>query len=112
MAISRDHDLSHLAGRPVVIGAGLAGLMTALHLAPCPVVVLSPAPLGLEASSAWAQGGIAASVGPDDWAELHVGDLPQEQEPEVWPVLARWGLRAKQLVASDERDHPDAVVKE
>ncbi len=65
------------AGRPVIVGAGLAGLMTALHLnaeAPCPVVVLSPAPLGTEVSSAWAQGGVAASVGPDDAAALHVAD--------------------------------------
>ena len=48
--------------------------MTALHMAPCPVVVLSPAPLGMEASSAWAQGGVAASVGVDDAAEFHVED--------------------------------------
>ena len=39
---------------PVIVGAGLAGLMSALHMAPNPVVVLSPAPLGFEASSAWA----------------------------------------------------------
>ncbi len=62
------------SARPVVIGAGLGGLMTALHLAPLPVIVLSQAPLGTEASSAWAQGGVAASVGPDDEAALHVAD--------------------------------------
>ena len=62
------------ANMPVVVGAGLAGLMTALHLAPCPVTVLSPAPLGQEAASAWAQGGVAASVGSDDAAALHVAD--------------------------------------
>ncbi len=67
-------ELPRLANQPVVIGAGLAGLMTALHLAPCPVIVLSPAPLGVEASSAWAQGGVAASVGPDDDAGLHGAD--------------------------------------
>ena len=61
-------------GTPVIVGAGLAGLMSALHMAPNPVVVLSPAPLGFEASSAWAQGGVAASVGPDDEAALHVAD--------------------------------------
>ena len=33
-----------LAGQPIIIGGGLAGLMTALHLAPEPVVVLAPAP--------------------------------------------------------------------
>ena len=66
--------LPRLTNQPVIVGAGLAGLMTALHLAPRPVVVLSPAPLGFEASSAWAQGGVAASVGPDDEAALHVAD--------------------------------------
>ncbi len=40
--------------------------MTALALAPQPVMLLTRAPLGLEASSALAQGGIAASLGVDD----------------------------------------------
>ena len=58
----------------VVIGGGLAGLMTALALAPRPVLLLSSAPLGLETSSILAQGGIAASIGPDDNASLHLAD--------------------------------------
>jgi L-aspartate oxidase len=62
------------AGQPIVIGAGLAGLMTALKLAPEPVVVLARAPLGSGAASAWAQGGIAAAVGPDDTPALHAAD--------------------------------------
>jgi L-aspartate oxidase len=62
------------AGQPIVIGAGLAGLMTALHLSPEPVVVLARAPLGCGAASAWAQGGIAAAVGPDDAPALHAAD--------------------------------------
>jgi len=67
-------DLDRLAGQPVIIGAGLAGLMTALELAPEPVVVLSKAPLGFEASSAWAQGGLAAVLGADDDPALHLAD--------------------------------------
>jgi L-aspartate oxidase len=63
-----------LAGQPVIVGAGLAGLMTALHLAPQPCIVLSSSSLGQESSSAWAQGGVAASVGPDDAAHFHVRD--------------------------------------
>ncbi len=63
-----------IGGRPVIIGGGLAGLMTALRLAPEPVVVLAKAPLQTEASSAWAQGGIAACVGPDDSPALHGAD--------------------------------------
>lgn len=66
--------LHDIGGRPVIIGAGLAGLMTALCLSPQPVVVLSKASLGAEASSAWAQGGIAAAVGPDDDPAQHLAD--------------------------------------
>jgi L-aspartate oxidase len=67
-------DIHHLGGAPVIIGGGIAGLMTALHLAPEPVVLLSGAPLGAEASSALAQGGLAASLGADDSPELHLAD--------------------------------------
>ena len=61
-------------GAPVIIGGGLAGLMTALALAPQPVLLLTNAPLGLESSSVLAQGGIAASIGADDDASLHLAD--------------------------------------
>ncbi|MEN9892978.1 MAG: hypothetical protein RLY78_3273 [Pseudomonadota bacterium] len=61
--------------RPVVIvGAGLAGLTTALHLADQrPVVVLAKRPLE-EAATAWAQGGIVGVLGADDSIEAHVQD--------------------------------------
>jgi L-aspartate oxidase len=59
---------------PVIVGAGLAGLMTALHLAPRPVIVLSVAPLGEEAASAWAQGGLAVALGAGDSPEDHLAD--------------------------------------
>ena len=64
----------HIGRAPVIVGGGIAGLMTALRLAPMPVVVLAKAALQTEASSAWAQGGIAAAVGPDDDPELHLAD--------------------------------------
>ncbi|MGA7328737.1 MAG: L-aspartate oxidase [Rhodomicrobium sp.] len=60
--------------RVLVIGGGLAGLFTALKLAPLPVTILSPRPLGEGASSAWAQGGIAAAIGEGDTAERHAAD--------------------------------------
>ncbi|WP_407152206.1 L-aspartate oxidase [Bradyrhizobium sp. ORS 86] len=66
--------ISDLTGRPVIIGGGAAGLMTALELAPEPVVLLSKSPLGAEASSMWAQGGFAAAVGTDDTPALHLAD--------------------------------------
>lgn len=61
-------------GACIIIGAGLAGLSTALALAPAPVVLLSKEALGAQASSVLAQGGVAASVGPDDDVELHLAD--------------------------------------
>ncbi|MGE0022324.1 MAG: L-aspartate oxidase [Hyphomicrobium sp.] len=62
------------AGDIVVIGAGLAGLFTALRLAPLPVTVVAAARLGEGASSVWAQGGIAAAVGEGDTPEKHAAD--------------------------------------
>jgi L-aspartate oxidase len=61
--------------RPVVIvGAGLAGLTVALHLAANrPVVVLAKRDLD-EAATAWAQGGIVGVLGSDDSVESHVRD--------------------------------------
>jgi L-aspartate oxidase len=71
MAPSIRRDISHM---PVIVGGGIAGLMTALRLAPMPVVVLTKAPLQSEASSGWAQGGIAAAMGSDDSPALHFAD--------------------------------------
>jgi L-aspartate oxidase len=65
---------SDLAGCPVIVGGGLAGLMTALRLAPRPVILLAKVPLSEGAASAWAQGGIAAAVGEDDRPALHAAD--------------------------------------
>jgi L-aspartate oxidase len=61
--------------RPVVIiGAGLAGLTVALHLADTmPVVVLAKREL-TEAATAWAQGGIVGVLGSDDSIDSHVRD--------------------------------------
>jgi L-aspartate oxidase len=58
----------------VIVGAGLAGLTVALHLADhCPVVVLAKRDLH-EAATAWAQGGIVGVLGTDDSIDSHVRD--------------------------------------
>lgn len=62
------------SGDVLVIGAGLAGLFTALKLPHHRVTVVAAAPLCEGASSAWAQGGIAAAVGEGDSAEDHLAD--------------------------------------
>jgi L-aspartate oxidase len=61
-------------GPIVIVGAGLAGLFTALKLAPLPVTVIAAAPIGEGSSSIWAQGGVAAAVGEGDTAESHAAD--------------------------------------
>jgi L-aspartate oxidase len=58
----------------VIVGGGLAGLFCALRLSPRPATVLTAAPIGEGASSAWAQGGIAAAMAPGDSIEKHVAD--------------------------------------
>ncbi len=61
-------------GVPVVVGAGLAGLLTAHALAPQPCVLLSPGRLGAGTASGWAQGGLAAALDPEDSPAAHAGD--------------------------------------
>jgi L-aspartate oxidase len=59
----------------VVVGGGAAGLYSALTAADAGsrVAMVSRKPLS-ESSSFWAQGGLAAAIGPDDSPEQHVAD--------------------------------------
>ena len=59
----------------VIVGAGLAGLTVALHLANQgqQVVVLAKRTLG-EGATPWAQGGIVGVLGTDDSIDSHVRD--------------------------------------
>jgi len=61
--------------RPVVVvGAGVAGLCTALACAPRPVLLLSRGRDGAGSASVLAQGGIAAALDPTDDAAAHARD--------------------------------------
>jgi len=74
----------------VVIGSGLAGLTTALHLADhVPVTVLAKRSLG-EAATAWAQGGIVGVLGADDSIESHVRDTQDAGAGLVVDHIARY----------------------
>ncbi|MEL6324771.1 MAG: L-aspartate oxidase [Pseudomonadota bacterium] len=78
----------------LVVGAGLAGLFLALKLAPRPCTVVSPASLGKAASSAWAQGGLAAALDPEDSPAAHAADTVSAGAGLVDPVIA-------ELIASE-----------
>lgn len=79
----------HRADNILIVGAGLAGLFLALKLAPRRVTVLSQAPLGLASASAWAQGGLAAALAPEDNPELHAVDTVKAGAGLVDPVVAK-----------------------
>ncbi len=92
---------SELAGAPVIIGGGLAGLMTALRLAPQPVILLAKTPLAEGAASAWAQGGVAAAVGEGDDPALHAADT----------LAAGDGLSDPAVAARIAAAAPDAIAR-
>ncbi|MBX3511844.1 MAG: FAD-binding protein, partial [Hyphomonadaceae bacterium] len=73
----------------LIVGAGLAGLFLALKLAPRRAIVLSQAPLGQAAASAWAQGGLAAALAPGDDPALHAADTVTAGAGLVDPAMAR-----------------------
>ena len=86
---------------PVIVGAGLAGLSAALALAPRHCLVLAASPLGTEAATGWAQGGIAAAVGDDDDVTLHLADTIAAADGLADPEAARAILDAG----------PDAIAR-
>ncbi|MCS0494378.1 L-aspartate oxidase [Ancylobacter sp. MQZ15Z-1] len=81
--------MDHSPENVIVVGGGVAGLATALALAPLPVTLVVAAPLGAEAATGWAQGGIAAAIGPDDAPELHAQDTLDAGAGLTEPEVAR-----------------------
>ena len=86
------------SGRVIIIGAGLGALYAALELAPRPVLVISPEVLGVGASSAWAQGGVAAAMASNDCAEAHALDTMRAGAGTVDAAVAR-------MVTGEARRH-------
>ncbi|MFC3570048.1 L-aspartate oxidase [Paracoccus simplex] len=85
-------------GRVIIVGAGLGALYAALKLAPRPVLMISPEVLGQGASSAWAQGGVAAAMDPCDSAAAHARDTLRAGAGTVDPAIAA-------LVTDEARAH-------
>lgn len=73
----------------LIVGGGLAGLFLALKLAPRRCTVIAMAPLGVAAASAWAQGGLAAAIDPEDAPTLHAADTVAAGAGIVDPVVAQ-----------------------
>src|SRR2546426_128804 len=91
--------------RPIIVGSGLAGLWTAWRLAREGRACLLLTKRGLaDSASAWAQGGIAAALGPGDSPALHAADTLAASDgladPEAVRILTTEGPeRIRQLVA-------------
>ena len=64
----------HLDVEFLVIGSGIAGLRAALSLAEAGDVLILTKADPRESNTGYAQGGIAAAIGPDDSPELHARD--------------------------------------
>ncbi|MBA4492742.1 L-aspartate oxidase [Paenactinomyces guangxiensis] len=92
----------------IVVGSGIAGLMTALSLGGSGQVILLTKAREEESNSYRAQGGIAAAIGEDDSPELHRQDTLRtgaelcdpgsvdvlvEMAPQTIQLLTKWGTR-------------------
>jgi L-aspartate oxidase len=82
----------------IILGGGLAGLFCALKLQR-PVTVITAAPIGEGASTAWAQGGVAAAVAEGDSAEAHARDT----------IAAGAGLVDETVATAMAREAPDRI---
>lgn len=83
----------------LILGAGVTGLFAALKLSPFPALVLADSRPGVSGSSAYAQGGIAASVGQGDTWQSHAEDT----------VVAGAGLSDPAIAAMVARDAPARI---
>lgn len=77
------------AGDVLIIGAGLAGLFTALKLQPRQVTVMAAGQHTQGSASSWAQGGIAAAIGSDDAPSRHIDDTINAGDGLVDPKVAK-----------------------
>ena len=92
----------------IIVGGGIAGLRAAIALAPSGHVLILTKADTTESNTGYAQGGIAAAVGPDDSPALHARDTVRagdglcdeaavavlvEEGPKYVRELMSWGAR-------------------
>ena len=97
-----------LRGDFVIVGSGIAGLRAAVELAPAGDIVIITKADPSESNTEYAQGGIAAAIGPDDSPALHARDTAvagdglcderavrvlTEEGPRYTRELVDWGAR-------------------
>jgi len=98
-----------MAARPIIAGAGVAGLWTAWRLAVenRPSILVTKGGLW-DSATAWAQGGIAVALGPGDSPMQHAADTLAAgagmSDPEAVRILTNEGPdRIRELVALGAR---------
>ncbi len=92
----------------IIVGSGIAGLRAAVELATAGDIVIITKADPSESNTEYAQGGIAAAIGPDDSPELHARDtivagdglcderavrVLCEEGPRYTRELVEWGAR-------------------
>ncbi|MBP7274933.1 MAG: L-aspartate oxidase [Kiritimatiellae bacterium] len=88
----------------LVIGSGLAGLLSAYHLSAHGRVVLATKRDAAESNTQYAQGGVACAIDPEDTIESHVADTLAtgcglSDERAVHDILAAGPARIRELEA-------------
>jgi L-aspartate oxidase len=92
----------------LIVGSGIAGLRAAIALAPSGRVLILTKAAATESNTGYAQGGIAAAIGPDDSPARHAADTIRagdglcdeeavtvlvEEGPRYVRELIEWGVR-------------------
>ena len=100
----------------IIVGGGIAGLRAAIELAPLGRVLILTKSTATESNTGYAQGGIAAAVGPDDSPARHAADTIQagdglcdvdavrvlvEEGPAGVRDLIAWGARFDREAAGE-----------
>ncbi|MSO55709.1 MAG: L-aspartate oxidase [Acidobacteria bacterium] len=106
-----------MRGDFIIVGSGIAGLRAAVELAPAGDIIIITKADPNESNTEYAQGGIAAAIGPDDSPALHAADTLAagdglcderavtalvEEGPRYTRELLDWGARFER----DPQGHP------